>query len=124
MNAGLRGHQFVKEGAEEALELDFLLARNLKLLIENSQEVRNLVLLCARRGRDLKVLEVRLVQDRNSDLSGSLLQARATELESVIKKVRVEPAVCDDRVDLLIRGGAIIAYHPQFADITDAANQD
>ena len=33
MNAGLRGHQFVKEGAEEVLELGLLVRRSADLLL-------------------------------------------------------------------------------------------
>ena len=75
VNAGLRGHQFVKEGAEEVLELGGLCRVRPNFVSSVPSAVANFDLLLKRRYCERDVPEVGLVEDAASLIIVLLQQA-------------------------------------------------
>lgn len=117
MNAGLRGHQFVKEGAEDVLESGDLLLRDFDLCFQRDEWLRNRLLVLKRRrnGND-DCGEASFAQNRDRPERGEALPVFGTVAEDEIDELGVSTFAANDRVDLLIRRRLLPVAHADLAD--------
>lgn len=93
-------------------------------LLHNRKNMRDLLLL--RQWGDVKseVSKICLIENRNCCFDGCLFKSLLIRVKAVVYEVWIVIRITDQRIDLLVSRGTIIADHAELSHIADTADEN